>query len=178
MPIRGFLVCLHIIVSRTLASSCPYIRTSIILAECVFDTSLYASIGAQIVHANSVDLMGYYSFDQTNSTDHHLRNALIYNLGNRWMLLVPLAIRCAHQPVHLTFTECQYTMRRAEQLQRSSPTLEYMTTQLSVVNMSDLGSRSVLFLQPGLFVSSVHFVEHRFRLFRRDLSSLVQSLRL
>ena len=102
--------------------------------------------------------MGYYSFEQTNSTDHHLRNALIYNLGNRWMLLVPLAIKCAHQPVHLTFTECQYTMRQTKQSHRLSPTPEYMTTQLSVVNMSDLGSQSVLFLQPGLSVLSTEFL--------------------
>jgi hypothetical protein len=60
------------------------------------------------------------------------------------MLLVPLLIKCAHQPVNLTFTECQYTMR-----QNKLSTAEYMTTQLSVMNITDLGIQSVLFLQPG-----------------------------
>ena len=147
MSTRLFLVCLHLLVSQIWAS-CPYIRTSVILAECVFDTSLYISLGAQIMNSSSVDFLGYYSLSQPNSTDDHLRNTLIYNLGNRWMFLVPFLIKCAHQPAHLTFTECQYTMR---QTHRALSASEYMTTHLSVINITDLGLQSVLFLQPGLF---------------------------
>jgi hypothetical protein len=142
MFIRLFLICLHILLSQILAS-CPYIRTSVILAECVFDTNLYLTLGANILNSNSIDFIGYYSFGQNNQ----INNTLIYNLNNRWMLLVPLLIKCDHQPVNLTFTECQYTIRQPN---RFLSTAEYMTTQLSVVNITDLGLQSVLFLQPGL----------------------------
>ena len=149
MSTQLFLVCLHLFVSQIWAS-CPYIRTSVILAECVFDTNLYLSLGAQIRHANAINYLGYYSLSETNSTDDHLRNSLIYNFGNRWMLHVPLVIQCAHQPTHLIFTECQYTMRQTLRSHRLSSTSEYMSTQLSVMNLTDLGRQSVLFLQPGL----------------------------
>ncbi|CAF1026957.1 unnamed protein product [Rotaria sordida] len=126
-------------------ATCPYIRTSVILAECVFDTNLYITLGANILNSNSIDFIGYYSIGQ----NHNINNTLIYNLGNRWMLLVPLLIKCAHQPVNLTFTECQYTMRHNKYPNRFLSTAEYMTTQLSVMNITDLGMQSVLFLQPG-----------------------------
>jgi len=133
-------------VSQILAS-CPYIRTSVILAECVFDTNLYISLGSNILNSNSINFIGYYSFGQ----NHHINNTLIYNLNNRWMLLVPLLIKCTHQPVNLTFTECQYTTRQNKYTNRLLSTSEYMTTHLSVINITDLGMQSVLFLQPGLF---------------------------
>lgn len=145
MCIRLFLVYLHLLLISQLLATCPYIRTSIILSECVFDTDLYLSLGANILTSNSIDFIGYYSFSQTNP----INNTLIYNLNNRWMLLVPLLIKCTHQPAHLTFTECQYTMRQRKSSDRLSATAEYMTTQLSVTNLTDLGMQSVLFLQPG-----------------------------
>jgi len=129
-------------------ASCPYIRTSVILAECVFDTSLYISLGAHIFNSNSIDFIGHYSF---NNTENLISNTLIYNLGNRWMLLLPLLLKCSQQPINLTFTECQYTMRHKRSTSKSSSITEYMTTQLSVINITDLGMQSVLFLQPGLF---------------------------
>jgi hypothetical protein len=127
-------------------ASCPYIRTSVILAECVFDTNLYITLGTNIFNSNSIDFIGYYSFGQNNN---NINNTLIYNLNNRWMLLVPLLIKCSNQPVNLTFTECQYTMRHNKYPHRLLSTAEYMTTQLSVMNITDLGIQSVLFLQPG-----------------------------
>ncbi|CAF4880550.1 unnamed protein product [Rotaria sp. Silwood1] len=136
-------------------ASCPYIRTSIILADCVFDTSLYISLGAHIFNSNSIDFIGHYSFNNNNNnnnnnnTENQISNTLIYNLGNRWMLLLPLLLKCSHQPVNLTFTECQYTMRQHKYTSRSSSISEYMTTQLSVMNVTNLGMQSVLFLQPG-----------------------------
>ena len=148
MFIPLFLICLDILVCRILAS-CPYIRTSVILAECVFDTELYASLSANILNSKSIDFIGYYAFDQTNN---NINNILIYNLGNRWMLPVPLLIKCAHQRVNLTFTECEYTMRQNKYPSRLLLTAEYMTTQLSAMNIAGLGMQSVLFLQPGLFL--------------------------
>lgn len=145
MFIRLFLVYFHLLISQILAT-CPYIRTSVILSECVFDTNLYLSLGANILTSNSIDFIGYYSFSQTNS----INNTLIYNLNSRWMLLVPLLIKCTHQPAHLTFTECQYTMRQRKSSNPSTTTSEYMTTQLTVMNITDLDEQSVLFLQPGL----------------------------
>jgi hypothetical protein len=147
---RLFFICLAVLVSQILAS-CPYIRTSVILTECVFDTSLYISFSAHVFNSNSIDFTGHYSFINYNTTENSVSNTLIYNLGNRWMSLVPLLLKCAHQPVNLTFTECQYTMRQQKYPSRSSSMAEYMTTQLSVINITDLGMRSVLFLQPGLF---------------------------
>ncbi|CAF0806420.1 unnamed protein product [Adineta ricciae] len=141
---RLFLVCLLFVISQIWAS-CPYIRTSVILSECVFDSDLYISLGANILNSNSINFIGYYSLGQNSN----LSNTLIYNLGNRWMLLVPLLIKCAHQPVNLTFTECQYTMRQNKNSNRVISTAEYMTTQSSVLNITDLGLQSVLFLQPG-----------------------------
>jgi hypothetical protein len=67
------------------------------------------------------------------------------------MLLLPLLLKCPDQTVNLTFTECQYTMRQQKLMRKSSLISEYMTTQLSVMNMTDLGMQSVLYLQPGLF---------------------------
>ncbi|CAF3393209.1 unnamed protein product [Rotaria sp. Silwood1] len=148
MFIRLFLVYVHILVSQILAT-CPYIRTSVILAECVFDTNLYITLGANILNSNSIDFIGYYSIGQNNN----INNTLIYNLGNRWMLLVPLLIKCTHQPVNLTFTECQYTMRHNKYPNRFLSTAEYMTTQLSVMNITDLGMQSVLFLQPVMLLT-------------------------
>lgn len=127
-------------------ASCPYIRTSVVLTECVFDTNLYLSLGANIHNSNSIDFVGYYSTGQ----HHTINNTLIYNLGNRWMLLVPLLIKCAYQPVNLAFTECQYTMRQSKYPNRLISTAEYMTTQLSIINITELGTQSVLFLQSGL----------------------------
>lgn len=124
-------------------ASCPYIRTSIILAECVFDTNLYLTLGAHVFNSNSIHFLGQYSF---NNTENLLNNTLIYNLGHRWMLLLPLLLKCSQQPINIRFTECQYTMRQSK-----SSIGEYMTTQLSVINMTNLGMQSVLFLQPGLF---------------------------
>ncbi|CAF1933002.1 unnamed protein product [Rotaria magnacalcarata] len=145
MFIRLFFIYIHILVSQILAS-CPYIRTSVILAECIFDTNLYISFGANILNSNSIDFVGHYSTGQHNN----INNTLIYNLGNRWMLLVPLLIKCSHQSVNLTFTECQYTMRHNNKYPNRLPSSpEYMTTQLSVINITDLDQRSVLFLQPG-----------------------------
>ncbi len=146
MFIRLFLVYLFIFLSEILAS-CPSIRSSIILSECVFDTSLYISLGAHIFNSHSIDFIGHYSLNKTE----HLRNTLIYDLENRWMLLLPLLLKCPDQPVNLTFTECQYTMRQQKLMRKSSLISEYMTTQLSVMNMTDLGMQSVLYLQPGLF---------------------------
>ena len=57
-----FLFIFIIFISQILAS-CPYIRTSVILAECVFDTNLYISLGAHIFNSNSIDFIGYYSFN-------------------------------------------------------------------------------------------------------------------
>ncbi|CAF1123452.1 unnamed protein product [Adineta steineri] len=144
MFIRLFLVCLHLVIGQILAS-CPYIRTSVVLSECVFDSNLYISLGANILNSNSINFIGYYSLGQKNN----ISNTLIYNLGNRWMLLVPLLIKCAHQPINLTFTECQYTMRQNKNPNQFLSTAEYMTTQSSVMNITDLGMQSVLFLQPG-----------------------------
>lgn len=142
MFIQLFIVYFYLFQSQILAS-CPYIRTSTLLKECVFDTNHYLSLGAHIFNSNSIDFLGHYSL---NNTNNRISNTLIYNLGHRWMFLVPLLLKCAHQPVNLTFTECQYTTRQ------SKYTIgEYMTTQLSVINMTDLGMQSVLFLQPGSF---------------------------
>ena len=41
-------------------------------------------------------------------------------------------------------------MRQTKYANRLSTTSEYMTTQLSIMNITDLGKQSVLFLQPGL----------------------------
>jgi hypothetical protein len=142
MLIQLFIVYYYLFQSQILAS-CPYIRASVLLTECIFDTNLYLSLGAHIFNSNSIDFLGYYSL---NNTDHRISNTLIYNLGHRWMFPVPLLLKCAHQPVNLTFTECQYTMRQSKYT-----IVEYMTTQLSVINMTDLGMQSVLFLQPGSF---------------------------
>lgn len=131
-----------LIEQRQLLASCPYIRSSFILTDCLFDSNVYLSLGAQIVNSNSIDLIGYYAL---NRTDHRISQSLIYHLGHRWMFVVPLVLKCAHQTIPLTFTECQYTIR-----QRKSSIVEYMTTQLSVINLPDLGMQSVLFLQPGL----------------------------
>jgi hypothetical protein len=150
MFIQLFIVYYYLFKSQALAS-CPYIRTSVILTECVFDTSLYLSLGAHIFNSNSIDFLGHYSF---NNTDNRISNTLIYNLGHRWMFLVPLLLKCAHQPLNLTFTECQYTMRQSKYTRKSS-IVEYMTTQLSVINMTDLGMQSVLFLQPGSFEKKI-----------------------
>ena len=144
LDILFVVVAVSLLLSPPVASSCPYIRTSMILAECTFDTEAYRSFGAQIRHSNAVQFLGYYSLSQTNSSGEHLRNSLIYNLGNRWMFLVPLLIKCAHQPRNFVFTECQYTMRA-----RSSSTAEYMTTQLTLMNSTDSTQQAVLFLQAG-----------------------------
>ncbi|CAF1076383.1 unnamed protein product [Rotaria sordida] len=130
-------------------ATCPYIRTSIILADCIFDTNRYISLGAHIFNSNSIDFIGHYSFNNNNNRGNQISNTLIYNLNNRWMLLLPLLLKCSHQPVNLTFTECQYTMRQHKYTSRSSSIAEYMTTQLSVRNVTNLGMQSVLFLQPG-----------------------------
>jgi hypothetical protein len=151
MFIRLFFVYFFIFISQILAS-CPYIRSSTILTECVFDTNLYISLGAHIFNSNSIDFIGYYSLDNNhNHTTDLINNTLIYNLGNRWMLLLPLLLKCSHQPANLTFTECQYTIRQHKYTSKASAITEYMTTQLSVINVTDLGLQSVLFLQPGLF---------------------------
>jgi hypothetical protein len=150
MFIRLFFVYFFIFISQILAS-CPYIRTSVILAECVLDTSLYISLGAHIFNSNSIDFIGHYSFNNNNNTENFITNTLIYNLGHRWVLLLPLLLKCSNQPVNLTFTECQYTMRQNEYSSRSSSITEYMTTHLSVINITDLYMQSVLFLQPGSF---------------------------
>lgn len=134
-----YLFCLEY---RQIWASCPYIRTSFILTECVLDTSVYISLGAHVLNSNSIDFIGYYAL---NRSDQRISQALIYHLGHRWMFVVPLLLKCAHQTIPLTFTECQYTIR-----QRKSSMVEYMTTQLSVINMTDLGMQSILFLQPGL----------------------------
>ncbi len=147
MVIRLFLLYLFIFINQILAS-CPYIRSSVILGECVFDTRLYSSLGAHILNSNSIDFTGYYAL---NHTDNPISSTLIYNLGNRWMLPLPLLLKCSQQSIHLTFTECQYTMRQQKSNSKSSPITEYMTTQLSVVNMTNVGRQSVLFLQPGSF---------------------------
>ncbi|CAF3323453.1 unnamed protein product [Rotaria sp. Silwood2] len=78
-------------------------------------------------------------FNNNNNTENQITNTLIYNLGSRWMLLLPLLLKCSHQPVNLTFTECQYTMRQHKHTSRSSSIAEYMTTQLSVINVTNLG---------------------------------------
>ena len=148
MVILKFSVYFFILLNSTWAS-CPYIRTSVILAECVLDTSLYISLGAHILNSNSIDFVGHYSFHNRNHTEGFLTNTLIYNLSNRWVLLLPLLLKCSHQPVNLTFTECQYTMRQNKHVARTSSITEYMTTQLSVVNLTNLGMQSVLYLQPG-----------------------------
>ena len=126
-----------------IAASCPYIRTSVLLKDCVLDPRLYLSLGARLFNSNSIDFLGHYSLD---STEQRITHPLIYNRGQRWMLVVPLLLQCAHQPVNLTFTECQYTMRTSKHT-----IVEYMTTQLSVMEMTDLGRQAVLFLQPGEF---------------------------
>ena len=146
MFIQLFISSLFLFISQTLAS-CPYIRTSVILSECLFGENLYSSLGANIINFNSIDFIGYYSFIQKTN---QFNNTLIYNINNRWMLLVPLVLKCAHQPTNLIFTECQYTMRQTKYANRLSTTSEYMTTQLSIMNITDLGKQSVLFLQPGL----------------------------
>ena len=142
-----FIRCLFIIIIllriRSSCSSCPYIRTSVILTDCVFDTNIYLSVGAHISHSKSIDFYGYYSLNQTEPPDHQ---TLIYNFNHRWMLLVPLILKCANQSIETLFTECQYTMR-----QSSSSTVEYTSTQLTVMNVSHLGSQAVLFLPPGEF---------------------------
>ena len=150
MFIRSFFVYLFIFVSQ-ISASCPYIRTSVILAECVFDTSLYISLGAHILNSNSINVIGHYSFGHNNNIDKLINNPLIYNLGNRWMLLLPLLLKCSQQPVNLTFTECQYTIKQRKHINRSPSVVEYMTTQLRVVNITNLGMQSVLFLQQGSF---------------------------
>ncbi|UJR09466.1 hypothetical protein I4U23_013704 [Adineta vaga] len=147
MFIRLFFVYFFILIN-SIRATCPYIRTSVILAECVLDTSLYISLGAHILNSSTIDFIGHYSFNN-NRTDDFLTNTLIYNLSNRWVLLLPLLLKCSHQPVNLTFTECQYTMRQNKHMGRSSLITEYMTTQLSVVNITNLGMQSVLYLQPG-----------------------------
>jgi len=148
MSCHVYLIIYFFIFISQILASCPYIRTSVILAECVFDTNLYITLGAHIYNSNSIDFIGHYSF---NNKENLLRNTLIYNLNNRWMLLLPLLLKCSHQPINLTFTECQYTMRQQKFISKSSSIVEYMTTQLSVINITDLGMQSVLFLQPGLF---------------------------
>ncbi|CAF3963369.1 unnamed protein product [Adineta steineri] len=148
MFIRLLIVFCFIFISYLLAS-CPYIRTSVILAECVLDTSLYLSLGAHIFNSHSIDFIGHYSFNNNNTTDNFISNTLIYNLSNRWVLLIPLLLKCAHQPINLTFTECQYTMRPNKYPSKSPSITEYMTTYLSVNNITDLGMQSVLYLQPG-----------------------------
>ena len=142
MFIRSSLFILFCLEQRQIWASCPYIRRSLILTECVLDTSVYISLGAHVLNSNSIDLIGYYAL---NRSDQRISQALIYHLGHRWMFVVPLLLKCAHQTIPLTFTECQYTIR-----QRKSSIVEYMTTQLSVINMTDLGMQSILFLQPGL----------------------------
>ena len=137
---------IYLIEQRQLLASCPYIRSSFILTDCHFDSNVYLSFAAQILHSNSIDLIGYYAL---NRTDHRISQPLIYHLGHRWMFVVPLVLKCAQQTMPLTFTECQYTIRQRRS--SSSSIVEYMTTQLSVMNLTDLGMQSVLFLQPGLY---------------------------
>ena len=177
LSIRWLLTSLAALVSYASASSCPYIRTSVILAECVFETSQYISLGAHVSNATSIDFIGHYALQHPNDTAQLNSNTLIYNLGHRWMLLVPLLLRCSHQPANVTFTECQYTMRQYPSKSRTS-VAEYMTTQLSVMNITDLGKQSVLFLQPGLSFEQTNRTATHDPHFRRYLSSLVQSLRL
>ena len=101
MFIQLFISSLFLFISQTLAS-CPYIRTSVILSECLFDENLYSSLGANIINFNSIDFIGYYSFIQKTN---QFNNTLIYNINNRWTLLVPLVHKCAHQPTHHIYTE-------------------------------------------------------------------------
>jgi hypothetical protein len=49
-------------------------------------------------------------------------------------------------------------MRQTKYANRLLSTAEYMTTQLSVINITDLGMQSVLFLQPGLFLFKNFFL--------------------
>ena len=150
---------------QLLLASCPYIRSSFLLTDCLFDSHVYLSLGAQIVHSKSIDLIGYYAL---NRTDHRISQPLIYHLGHRWMFVVPLLLKCAQQTIPLTFTECQYTIR-----QRKSSVVEYMTTQLSVMNLTDLGMQSVLFLQPGLLNMFESRERENVAFCRRDYSSFM-----
>jgi hypothetical protein len=150
MVIRLFLLgCLMYF--NSLSTSCPYVRTSVILTDCVFDTRAYLSLGAHISHSKSINFLGHYSLhNQTNRSNQSVHHTLIYNLGYRWMLLLPLILKCSHPSINLTFTECQYTMRQNQHHSRSSSIAEYMTAQLTVMNISHLGMKPVLFLPPGL----------------------------
>lgn len=141
MFIRLLIIGYFCLLQRQILASCPYIQRSVVLTDCVLDTSIYLSLGAQILNTNAIDWIGYYAL---NSTENRISDPLIYHLGHRWMFVLPLLLKCADQAVHLTFTECQYTMRQSK-----SSIIEYMTTQLSVINMTNLGMQSVLFLQPG-----------------------------
>lgn len=127
----GFLILLNQIYAY-----CPYIRQSFVLSDCIFDSENYLTMNTRILNRNSIEFFGYYSLMNTTKL---FNQTLIYQFDQRWMLLVPFMIRCANQPRDLVFTECQYTMKRSE----------YMTTQMTMLELEHLGKQSVLFLPAG-----------------------------
>lgn len=129
-----------LILLNQIHANCPYIRQSIVLSECIFDNSIYLTLNTRILNSNSIEFFGYYSLINTTKT---FNQTLIYQFDQRWMLLVPFMIRCANQPNDLVFTECQYTMKISHR------NTEYMTTQMSMIELENLGKQSVLFLPAG-----------------------------
>lgn len=121
------------------SSTCPYIRRSIVLTDCVFDVSLYLSLGAHVTHSRSIDFHGHYSLDRSDD------QTLIHNFNQRWMVKIPFVLRCSNETVEVPFSECQYTMR-----QSISSAVEYTSTKLSLMNINNLGLQSVLFLTSGM----------------------------
>ena len=131
----GFLILLN-----QIHAQCPYVRTSTVLSQCIFDTNNYLTLNTHILNSNSIDFFGYYSLENTTNI---FNQTLIYQFDQRWILLVPFMVRCVNQPDDLVFTECQYTMKR------SRTNTEYMTTQMSIIELEHLGKQSVLFLPEG-----------------------------
>ncbi|CAF1063462.1 unnamed protein product [Didymodactylos carnosus] len=145
---------LHELHAQQFQTSCPYIRTSVIVSDCVFDTGLYLSLGARIFNTRSIDFVGHYSLDSIpvlpvqNKLNTEPINTLVYNLSGTFVSIVPLILNCPRLPENIIFTECQYTtikLKSSKMRQQS----EYVRAQLSILNVTDLGIRSVLFLQPG-----------------------------
>ncbi|CAF1062747.1 unnamed protein product, partial [Didymodactylos carnosus] len=122
---------------------------------CVFDTGHYLSLGARIFNTRSIDFVGHYSLDSTSLLPIQYKlntepiNTLVYNLSGTSVSVVPLILNCPQLPDNMIFTECQYTTIKVKSSKMKQQS-EYVPAQLSILNVTDLGIRSVLFLQPAL----------------------------
>lgn len=129
---------LAVFIHSSRSNPCPYIRSSIVLNECHFNTKIYAQLGVSVTHSKSIYFSASYSLERSNET------LFISNFHDRWLLPFPFLLSCSNHsiiPSHLAFTECQSTIHH--------PSQEYMTTSLSSIELPHHGLQPILYLSQG-----------------------------